>query len=117
MVDVPWQRTLFIRVVAAVNNLDCALILLQQNLFARTLDCSISLAMAANANKVLARLSTLDESLDALEAQLEPLFAQTLPETIAGLDKMQQAKLQVAIPYIVYDLIFGVLSIRACISH
>lgn len=78
---------------------------------------SLSLAMAANANKVLARLSTLDESLDALEAQLEPLFAQTLPETIAGLDKIQQAKLQVAIPYIVYDLIFGVLSIRACISH
>jgi exosome complex protein LRP1 len=63
--------------------------------------------MAANVNKVSARISALDHSLDELEAQLEPLFAQTLPETIAGLDKMQQAKLQVALPYLVYDLIFS----------
>ncbi|KAI0095229.1 hypothetical protein BDY19DRAFT_1044799 [Irpex rosettiformis] len=62
--------------------------------------------MATSTNKVLARLSVLDDSLDELEAQLEPLFAQTLPETIIGLDKIQQAKLQVDLPYLVYDLVF-----------
>ncbi|KAI0684769.1 hypothetical protein BC835DRAFT_1388170 [Cytidiella melzeri] len=62
--------------------------------------------MAANIDKVSAKISALEESLDELEAQLEPLFAQTLSETIVGLENIQQAKLQVALPYLVYDLIF-----------
>ncbi|KAI0347978.1 hypothetical protein BDW22DRAFT_1384967 [Trametopsis cervina] len=68
--------------------------------------------MAANINKVAAKISALDQSLDELEAQLEPLFAQTLPETLVGLEKIQQAKLQVALPYLVYDLVFIYLKTR-----
>ena len=66
--------------------------------------------MASDTDKVRARLDTLINSLDDLETHLEPLLAQTLPETVVGLDTpIQQAKLQVAIPYIVYDLIFSAL--------
>lgn len=63
--------------------------------------------MAASTSKVSAKIHALDASLDELEAKLEPLFAQTLPETVVGLDKVQQAKLQVALPYLVYDLVFS----------
>ena len=63
--------------------------------------------MATNTSKVSAKISALDVSLDELEAKLESLFAQTLPETVVGLEKIQQAKLQVAIPYLLYDLIFS----------
>ncbi|KAK7686685.1 hypothetical protein QCA50_010285 [Cerrena zonata] len=62
--------------------------------------------MTENPNKIRARVSTLTKSLDELEAKLEPLLAQSLPETLVGLEPIQQAKLQVAIPYLVYDLIF-----------
>lgn len=34
-------------------------------------------------------------------------MAQTLPESLVGLETIQQAKLQVALPYLVYDLIFS----------
>lgn len=71
--------------------------------------------MANDASKVSARLSALNLSLDELEAELEPLFSQSLPESVAGLDKMQQAKLQVLLPYLMYDLIFsasGVVFLR-----
>ena len=46
-------------------------------------------------------------SLDDLEAGLSTLLLQSLPEVILGLDTIQQAKLQVVIPYLVYDLVFG----------
>ncbi|KAF5312408.1 hypothetical protein D9619_002651 [Psilocybe cf. subviscida] len=64
----------------------------------------------AETNKVKAKLAALVSSFDDLEAQLEPLFAQTLPETLVGLEPLQQAKLQTALPYLVYDLIFIVNS-------
>ncbi|EKM61415.1 uncharacterized protein PHACADRAFT_24615 [Phanerochaete carnosa HHB-10118-sp] len=63
--------------------------------------------MSASTSKVSAKIRALDASLDELEAKLEPLFAQTLPEAVVGLEKIQQAKLQVALPYLVYDLIFS----------
>lgn len=63
--------------------------------------------MSADANRIRARLDTLGDSLDDLEAIIEPLLAQTLPETVVGLETIQQAKLQVVLPYLVYDLIFS----------
>ena len=63
--------------------------------------------MATSTSKVSAKISALNISLDELEAKLEPLFAQTLPESVIGLEKIQQTKLQVAIPYLVYDLVFS----------
>lgn len=63
--------------------------------------------MASDYGKLKSKLATLENSLDELEAQLEPLFAQTLPETLVGLDTIQQAKLQIAIPYLVNGLLFG----------
>ncbi|KZT08565.1 uncharacterized protein LAESUDRAFT_648791 [Laetiporus sulphureus 93-53] len=52
------------------------------------------------------KVTLLNDALDDLEAKLEPLLAQSLPETVVGLERIQQAKLQVALPYLVYDLIF-----------
>jgi exosome complex protein LRP1 len=63
--------------------------------------------MANETNRLKANLSTLGESLDDIETWLEPLLAQTLPETVVGLETMQQAKLQVVLPYLVYDLVFS----------
>lgn len=63
--------------------------------------------MATDAQKIHAKLSALNTSIDNLEAQLEPLFAQTLPEAVVGLETVQQAKLQVTLPYLLYDLIFS----------
>ena len=63
--------------------------------------------MADGSEKLLAKLAALDDSLDDLEEKLEPLLAQTLPESLLPLDTIQQVKLNVAIPYLVYDLIFS----------
>jgi exosome complex protein LRP1 len=63
--------------------------------------------MANETNRLKAKLATLSESLDVIEGQLEPLLAHTLPETTVGLETMQQAKLQVVLPYLVYDLMFS----------
>ena len=63
--------------------------------------------MSAEINRIRARLDTLADSLDDLEVILEPLLAQSLPETVVGLETIQQAKLQVVLPYLVYDLIFS----------
>ena len=68
------------------------------------------------AEKIRAKLKTLNDSLDELDEKLAPLLAQALPETLIGLETMQQAKLQVDIPYIVYDLIFSVCS-ASCVLH
>ncbi|KAG6868567.1 hypothetical protein C0993_001014 [Termitomyces sp. T159_Od127] len=58
------------------------------------------------------KLATLSASFDELEEALEPLFAQTLSETIIGLEPIQQAKLQTVLPYLVYDLVFIYLKSR-----
>lgn len=63
--------------------------------------------MADSSSKIRAKLSALNDSLDELKTQLEPLLAQSLPETLLGLDNIQQAKLQVMVPYLVYDLVFS----------
>lgn len=68
-----------------------------------------SSTMTSQTEKAKAKLLTLSSSFDDLEDLLEPLFAQTLPETILGLEKIQQAKLQTVLPYLVYDLVFSVL--------
>lgn len=70
--------------------------------------------MSTDTSRLHSKLDTLSDALDDLETKLEPLFAQTLPETVVGLKTIQQAKLQVALPYLVYDLIFS--TPRACSS-
>ncbi|KAH9949385.1 hypothetical protein B0H21DRAFT_728722 [Amylocystis lapponica] len=62
--------------------------------------------MDTDTEKLLSKLLTLGDSLDDLESKLDPLLAQTLPESVVGLEAVQQAKLQVALPYVVYDLVF-----------
>jgi hypothetical protein len=49
----------------------------------------------------------LDRLLDDFDGQLDDLLAKSLPETLLGLDTLQQAKLQVTIPYLVYDLVIS----------
>jgi len=66
--------------------------------------------MTTQTDKAKTKLATLSSSFDDLEALLDPLFAQTLPETIVGLEPLQQAKLQTVLPYLVYDLVFSVSS-------
>lgn len=63
--------------------------------------------MSSDYGKLRSKLSALETSLDELEAQLDPLFSQTLPETVVDLNTIQQAKLQVALPYLVNGLTFG----------
>ncbi|KAG6879003.1 hypothetical protein C0992_005985 [Termitomyces sp. T32_za158] len=62
--------------------------------------------MATLTERAKGKLATLSASFDELEEALEPLFAQTLSETIVGLEPIQQAKLQTVLPYLVYDLVF-----------
>ncbi|KAG5652572.1 hypothetical protein H0H81_004532 [Sphagnurus paluster] len=62
--------------------------------------------MANQTDRAKGKLATLSSSFDDLEAILDPLFAQTLPESIVGLEPIQQAKLQTVLPYLVYDLVF-----------
>ncbi|KIM47560.1 hypothetical protein M413DRAFT_439227, partial [Hebeloma cylindrosporum] len=68
--------------------------------------------MTSETTKLKAKLATLTSSFDDLESLLEPLFSQTLPETLVGLESIQQAKLQTVLPYLVYDLIFIYLKSR-----
>jgi exosome complex protein LRP1 len=63
--------------------------------------------MTSQTEKAKAKLAALSTSLGDLEAHLEPLFAQSLPETVLGLEQIQQAKLQTVLPYLVYDLVFS----------
>ncbi|KXN88892.1 Nuclear nucleic acid-binding protein C1D [Leucoagaricus sp. SymC.cos] len=62
--------------------------------------------MAAESSKIKAKLANLNASLSELESLLEPLLSQSLPETLIGLEPIQQAKLQTVLPYLVYDLMF-----------
>ena len=64
-------------------------------------------AMSTDTSKLRNKIGKLNKSFDELESKLEPLFAQSLDETLLGLDTIQQAKLLVIIPYVVYDLVFG----------
>jgi exosome complex protein LRP1 len=70
--------------------------------------------MTSQTQKAKAKLAALSASLDDLETHLEPLFAQTLPETVLGLEPIQQAKLQTVLPYLVYDLVFSACHIPPC---
>lgn len=64
-------------------------------------------------DRVRLKLVNLSRSLDDLETNIEPLLAQTLPEALVGLGSIQQAKLQITIPYLVYDLIFSAFTVVA----
>lgn len=66
--------------------------------------------MSDGSELLLAKLDSLNDSLDDLEERLEPLLAQTLPESLLPLDTLQQVKLNVALPYLVYDLVFSLCS-------
>ncbi|PPQ75079.1 hypothetical protein CVT26_011825 [Gymnopilus dilepis] len=68
--------------------------------------------MNAETAKVKTKLAALSSSFDELETLLEPLFSQTLPETLLGLEPLQQAKLQTVLPYLIYDLVFIYLKSR-----
>lgn len=68
--------------------------------------------MSDDTLKIKRRLSTLTNSLDDLETSLTGLLSQSLPDLVIGLDTIQQAKLQVVIPYLVYDLVFVYLKTR-----
>lgn len=70
--------------------------------------------MTSQTEKAKVKLATLFTSFDDLEAHLEPLFAHTLPETLIGLEPIQQAKLQAVLPYLVYDLVFSACRIQVC---
>ena len=64
----------------------------------------------SKSKKALSRVQALSGSLDELEKQLEPLFAKPLPETLGSLETIQQAKLNVVLPYLINDLIFSTLN-------
>ena len=64
----------------------------------------------SKSKKALSRVQALSGSLDELEKQLEPLFAKPLPETLGSLETIQQAKLNVVLPYLINDLIFSALN-------
>jgi hypothetical protein len=63
--------------------------------------------MSDDTLKIRRKISSLTSSLDDLETSLTALSSQSLPDLVIGLDTIQQAKLQVVIPYLVYDLVFS----------
>lgn len=63
-------------------------------------------------DKLRVRVATLDKLLDDFDGQLDDLLVKSLPETLLGLDTLQQAKLQVTVPYLVYDLIISRSSLK-----
>lgn len=63
--------------------------------------------MTSDEDRLRVKVASLNASLDELETQLEPLFTKSLPETLVALETIQQAKLQVVLPYVLYDLVFG----------
>ena len=70
--------------------------------------------MAEDSVKLRKRLTALTSTLDELEKELAPLLAQSLPETTMNLDPIQQAKLQVLLPYLTYDLSFSLSPFTHC---
>jgi exosome complex protein LRP1 len=67
--------------------------------------------MAEDTAKHQRKLASLISTLNELEKELAPLLSQALPETTLNLDSIQQAKLNILIPYLVYDLAFSQLCI------
>lgn len=63
--------------------------------------------MSDDTLKIRRKISTLASSLDDLETSLTALSSQSLPDLVINLDTIQQAKLQVVIPYLAYDLVFS----------
>ncbi|KAK0456144.1 hypothetical protein EV421DRAFT_1728910 [Armillaria borealis] len=68
--------------------------------------------MTTETAKAKSKLAILSPSLSELESQLEPLFTQTLPETLLSLEPIEQAKLQTLLTYVTYDLVFIYLKSR-----
>jgi hypothetical protein len=66
--------------------------------------------MSIEIPKLKSRVAAFSNSLDELESVLEPLFTQSLPETVVNLEPLQQAKLQTDVPYVIYDLVFSMRS-------
>ncbi len=64
-------------------------------------------SMSISTRKVSSKVDQLSIALDDLESQLQPLLSQSLPETIISLDTLQQANLQVLLPYILNGLVVG----------
>lgn len=60
-----------------------------------------------SSKKLLTKAASLSDSLDELEAKLEPLLSIPLQENLSSLEKLQQAKLNVLLPYLINDLIFS----------
>ncbi len=63
--------------------------------------------MTSETENLKLKLQSLTSAFSDLDDQLSPLFAQSLPETLVHLEPIQQAKLQTALSYVVYDLIFS----------
>ncbi|KAK0465488.1 Sas10/Utp3/C1D family-domain-containing protein [Desarmillaria tabescens] len=68
--------------------------------------------MTSETAKAKSKLAILSSSFSELESQLEPLFSQTLPETLLSLEPIEQAKLQTLLTYVTYDLVFIYLKSR-----
>ncbi|KZV87489.1 hypothetical protein EXIGLDRAFT_620572 [Exidia glandulosa HHB12029] len=63
--------------------------------------------MDADAAKYRKVVEKLNDALDGLEESLEPLLAKPMSETLTGMTgALDQAKLNVLVPYMVHDLIF-----------
>lgn len=68
--------------------------------------------MDADAAKYRKVVEKLNDALDGLEESLEPLLAKPMSETLTGMTAaLDQAKLNVLVPYMVHDLIFSTLYI------
>ncbi|KAH8835629.1 Sas10/Utp3/C1D family-domain-containing protein, partial [Flagelloscypha sp. PMI_526] len=62
--------------------------------------------------KLKSQLSVINLSIDELESQLDILLSQPFSETLGKLEKLQQAKVQTALPYLIYDLVFMYLKTK-----
>lgn len=63
--------------------------------------------MTSETQDLKLKLQSFSSDFSDLEDQLAPLFTQSLSETLVNLEPIQEAKLQTALAYIVYDLIFS----------
>lgn len=63
--------------------------------------------MSMNKKKLLSKANGVSDALDELEAKLEPLLSQKLPDVEAPLSTLQRSKLNVLLAYLVNDLIFS----------
>ena len=61
-------------------------------------------------------LGALSDSLDELEAILDPLFEQTLQQNLDKLDAIQKAKMSVLVAYVIQDLVMSVSFVLSVLS-